>query len=92
MGDLDGIIERNGKFLVIEAKGSYKEVGGGQAKMFDAMVQTGYFTVIVVRGPTNKPREMRTWPSYWIPCNMKIFREAVMKWFVEVEDNAIINQ
>lgn len=59
VSDLDGIVERNGRFLVIEAKSSGAPVTTGQRRMFDAMASSGLFTVIVLWGDANKPERMR---------------------------------
>lgn len=48
MGDLDGILELGGHFLVVEFKRPGVPVPYGQEKMFQQLVATGLFTVIVV--------------------------------------------
>lgn len=49
MGDLDGILELGGHFLVVEFKRPGVVVPYGQQRMFEKLVATKLFTVIVVR-------------------------------------------
>lgn len=53
--DIDGCVERNGQFLVLETKAPTASVEQGQQITFDRMLSTGRFTVIIVWGETNKP-------------------------------------
>lgn len=59
VSDLDGIVEKNGRFLVIEAKSHGATVPLGQKRMFDAMANTGFFTVLILFGETNAPHSMQ---------------------------------
>lgn len=59
VSDIDGIVKRHGKFLVIECKSHNAEVPAGQAIMFNRMVRTGLFTVLVIWGDANRPERCR---------------------------------
>lgn len=82
--DLDGFIERKGKFLVIETKSPNVEVTKGQQITFDALINTGYFTVIVVWGEANKPEKIKLITSQAqkeYPGSIAKFREIVSRWY-----------
>lgn len=86
VSDLDGIVERNGWCLVIEAKGPGRAVPTGQRKMFAALVKLG-FTVLVVWGKANKPQHMQVWyphrraPEKQVPATEDSIRDIVERWF-----------
>ncbi|MGB9804995.1 hypothetical protein, partial [Desulfofundulus sp.] len=56
--DIDGLVERNGRFLVLEAKKPGVRIKQGQMLTFNALRNTGLFTIIVVWGENNVPYEM----------------------------------
>jgi hypothetical protein len=53
--DIDGFVERHGKFLVIECKSHNAAIPTGQDIMFKNMIATGLFTVLIIWGEANKP-------------------------------------
>ncbi len=57
--DIDGFLERNSKFLVLETKGKGVPVPKGQEIMFKNMQKTGLFTVVIVWGEPGSPSEMQ---------------------------------
>ena len=88
VSDLDGIVERNGKFLVLEVKSHGASVPIGQQRMFNAMAETGAFTVVVLFGETNAPQRMRVTTrhngrvvSVEKPADMDTVRDMVKRWF-----------
>ena len=56
VSDLDGIVERKGHLLFIEAKPTGKGVSTGQNRMFNELTNLG-FHVVVIWGETNEPDE-----------------------------------
>lgn len=54
VSDVDGIAERNGKFLFIETKGDSVPVPLGQKIMHDNLLKTNIFSVIILWGEANK--------------------------------------
>ena len=87
-GDLDGVVERNGKFLVIETKGEGIPVPRGQAIMFDRLVEKGDFTVVVLWG--NPPCEVKQWclwPLQIEDANKDIVRSFIDEWWREANQN-----
>jgi hypothetical protein len=90
VSDLDGIVERAGYFLVIEGKKPGQDVPTGQMRMFEAMRQTGLFTIAIVWGEAGINRmpqvqDMRTatrhsWADRQASSN-EGFSNFVRRWF-----------
>lgn len=55
VSDIDGIVERNGFFLVLETKRPNAGQPVGQRILFEQMVKTGRFSVIYIWGKPNEP-------------------------------------
>ena len=51
--NIDGIAERNGKFLVMEWKRPNEKVSEGQRRLLQAFAKTHNFTVMIVQGNTD---------------------------------------
>jgi hypothetical protein len=51
--NIDGIAERNGKFLVMEWKRPNEKVSEGQKRLLQAFAKTPKFTVVIVQGNTD---------------------------------------
>lgn len=87
IGDLDGIVERNGEFLVLEAKGTGVGIKDGQRRMFEKMATEKGFTVIVVFGEPGAPERMQIWypgkdkPEIYKKADAAILFERVSAWF-----------
>lgn len=83
--DIDGLVERKGKFLLIEAKGSNADLKRGQRITFDALHKTGLFTILVVWGPKNQPERIELWTRHkklmYDPANLDRFRSIVAWWY-----------
>lgn len=85
--DIDGFVERHGKFLVIEAKLPDNDVPTGQAIMFDAMRATGLFTVFIVWGETNAPTMIQQWGlTAPYAADLEELRRIVRAWFKRVNN------
>jgi hypothetical protein len=66
LGDLDGIMERHGQFLVIEKKAPGFQVlpRSGQARTLKALHNLGVFTIIYLWGDEANPSEICViWPT-----------------------------
>jgi hypothetical protein len=83
--DIDGAVERNGYFLVLEAKSPNVPVKRGQMIMFDSMVATGKFTVLILWGETNFPTQYQLLTSKGKgqikSCNRERIIKIVSAWF-----------
>jgi len=84
--DIDGFVERNGKFLVIETKAPGVEVKTGQSITFKRLIDTGKFTVMIVWGEANNPQKIklitrRTTLDY-DDATLDTMKSLVSKWFL----------
>ncbi len=82
--DIDGFVERNGYFLAIETKAAGVEVKQGQMIVFNKLIETGKFTVLVIWGKPGKPEKMllitrKETKEY--SGGMDSLRFIVSKWF-----------
>jgi hypothetical protein len=83
--DVDGFVERKGKFLWLETKSPGVKIPYGQARTFKALVRTGLFVVFVIWGQTNKPQELlimqkgKTAPKK--QCDLVELRQKTSMWF-----------
>lgn len=61
--DVDGLVERNGYFLLLEFKAPRATIGTGQRLAQDSLLATGAFTVMNIWGHPDHPEkiEIRTW-------------------------------
>ena len=86
--DIDGFVERNGKFLLLECKSHDALIPMGQDIMFKKMISTGLFTVLVLWGEANKPErcELRTSSKTYIYPNADVsfIQKLVHGWFISV--------
>lgn len=87
--DVDGFVERNGRFLYLEAKQPGVSIPHGQRLTIQALQKTGLFTVMVIWGPTNQPQHIQvfspTGTSPIMTCDLPLFRRAVNTWFRQVD-------
>lgn len=82
--DIDGFVERNGRFLILETKGPGVPVTMGQEITFRKLKQTGLFTTFVIWGEPGNPIEMRIIArecDLEIEADIGVLREWVTKWF-----------
>jgi len=83
--DIDGLVERNGRFLLLEAKGVGKLVGRGQQKVFDQLQRTGVFTIIIVWGDPGKPNRIalltRHGTKHYERATIATLRMIVSNWY-----------
>ncbi|MDD5502445.1 MAG: hypothetical protein PHH26_03155 [Candidatus Thermoplasmatota archaeon] len=85
--DMDGLVERKGHFLVLEAKQPGVKIKQGQWWTFNALVNTGYFTIVILWGERNKPQEMQV--LYPLPykatpkrsADLRQLRKVVSWWY-----------
>ncbi len=83
--DIDGLVERHGKFLILEAKAKGVKIKQGQRITFDRLVRTGLFTILVMWGDTNKPESAlvitHKGEIEYRYANIKTCRQIVSDWF-----------
>lgn len=81
VSDIDGIIERNGRFLVIETKGPEVAVPMGQSIMFSAIARLPEFTVWVVWGTPGKVTHMQRWGEAKFEAESRDLQDTIRLWF-----------
>lgn len=83
--DIDGFVERNGKFLVLETKSPGVDVKTGQMITFKRLIDTGYFTVLIVWGEANHPDRITLMTSKATidkdNADINTLRDIVGRWF-----------
>lgn len=80
------LVERKGKFLLLETKQPGVEIPVGQHLMFEALCNTGAFCVFVIWGRKNEPEQLQIYDkSGFYPvqqCDLMRLREAVTNWYL----------
>lgn len=83
--DIDGFVERNGRFLVIETKKPCVDIPQGQDIMFKSMIETGLFSVIIIWGHRDTPQEVevRTPKRVYAydEASAELVQNLVRQWF-----------
>ena len=83
--DIDGFVERHGKFLWFETKAPGAQIPEGQLRTFEAVIKTQIFTVMVVWGNTNEPEEIQVFTRWGRrdkeKCDLSRLRHLVSKWY-----------
>ena len=83
--DIDGFVERNGRFLVIETKLPGALIPQGQMITFRALAKTTLFTIIVVWGEPGTPQHVklmtRRGEGKKRYCDLDGLRDLCSKWF-----------
>lgn len=84
--DVDGLVEYNGYFLLLEAKRPGVPLKQGQRIMFEALQRTGRFTVVIVWGMQNDPCKLLVMGSKGEkmidPADLTAFRTVVAQWYM----------
>lgn len=104
--DIDGLIEINGFFLLIETKFDKAPLSTGQRRMLQALSHLEQFTVVVVsidKQPTTVPGMYSFAPNAWYfirngvmgqwsDCDLVKFNRLIQQWYqaVTVDDTAIV--
>ena len=88
VSDLDGIVERNGYFLIIEAKSSGARIPTGQKIMFDKFAAMPKCAVLVVWGEPNKPEMMQLWGEPQREATIRDVQDVVTGWFERANSGA----
>lgn len=87
--DIDGLVERNGHFLILECKAPGTPVKQGQSIMLTRAVSTGYFTAMIVWGEQSRPEKLQIIGCMGDllidPCDLDTFRHYVRVWFSKAD-------
>lgn len=83
--DLDGIVERNGKFLVLEAKSPRGTMSIGQKRLLHALGRLEEFTVVIVWGEKHDVEKMQVITKdgmrFYRKATVDDFRRVVKCWY-----------
>lgn len=82
--DIDGAVERNGKFLFLETKKPETEIPTGQDIFYRGLVSAGH-SVLYIWGEKNQPQKLRlitpNMDRTYHDADIKTLRELVEKWY-----------
>lgn len=59
MGDIDGMVERNGYFLIVETKRPNVDINQGQSIAYEQLAKLPNMTVIYIWGELNNPVKLQ---------------------------------
>lgn len=80
--DIDGAVERNGKFLFIETKLPGQDVPTGQGVFFTMLTKLPGVTVLVVWGQPNRPVEVQVWGKTGrMAASQAQLTDYIKRWF-----------
>ena len=83
--DIDGFVERNGRFLIFETKKPNADIPMGQQITFDRLIELGVVTVVIIWGLKNKPERIRLLTSRILidypNADMETLQHITRKWF-----------
>lgn len=80
--DIDGVVEKGGHFLFIEAKPPGKPLGKGQELLFEALASLSpKVTVLVLWGEKEQPTEMWHVGHPRRSCSLQDVREFCRAWY-----------
>ena len=89
--DVDGFVERKGKFLWLETKALGVVVPTGQQLTFDALIKTGIFTIFIIWGSANVPQEIQVMTFLGKhtkeECDLEKLRDLTSRWYRWVDNN-----
>jgi len=80
--DIDGIIERNGYFLILEGKPLNATIKTGQRITLKQLAKRERFSVLILYGEPGEPQKMKLLDYHGnaIECDKEDVKELVKKW------------
>lgn len=83
--DVDGFVERHGKFLWLETKAPGASIPHGQMLTFLALQKLQVFTIMVIWGEKNAPVEIQLMTRHEIrdkeKCDVTKLQKLVSNWY-----------
>lgn len=73
--DFDGVVERNGQFLVFETKEGNKPIPFGQQLALERAVETGFWTVIVLRA--KRSVDVAGWDCWFLGKKARVTKKYI---------------
>ena len=89
--DIDGLVERNGKFLILETKQPGAQIPTGQHIMFRNFIKRQGDAVLVIWGKKNEPEAAQLYSGqfpdgkYIKSITSESLRKFVATWFAKAE-------
>lgn len=95
-GDVDGIVEINGRGLMLEWKSDRDDLPKGQQIMYERLTRHGVLTVIFVTGDA-ETMHVQSVGAYFMgklhsPCpgDLEMVREWIKQWLIFVKANPLL--
>lgn len=82
--DVDGLVERKDRFLLLEAKKLGQDATNGQMMTYKSLVKLRCFFVLIIYGAKNKPvliQAITQYGNFRREVNLKHLREIVSRWY-----------
>lgn len=79
--DVDGLVEHNGFFLLIEAKTPGKDVPVGQAILFDQLIKNDHWAVLIIWGAPSIPERVQFWGRVPFEADADKVKSLVTRWY-----------
>ena len=89
--DVDGIVEINGNFLLLEWKSFLGDIPDGQRIMYEQMTQNDNFTVVIIAGnaETMEIQSVKVvhkgCAGKWQVCTLKELKDKIRAWSTRVK-------
>jgi len=89
--DIDGFVERNGRFLILETKAPGASIPQGQFITFQQLVRRAGAMVIVIWGTNNKVEHIKVFTGLHIngideDADNERLKQVVSAWFAKAND------
>ena len=90
VGDIDGIVEANGRLLILEWKGLNVPIPKGQEIMFTNITKVSNIIVFVVNGDpiTNKPQWIKIFHNGKVVTDCECDEQKLQSWCKDWEQKA----
>jgi len=91
--DMDGLVERNHHYLMLETKGPSKDIPRGQQILFDHLREDfgDRFHILVIWGDPNKPVACQLWGHSKTLADTETIRRIVGKWWTFANSKRFTN-
>ncbi len=90
--DVDGLVERNRCFLLIETKLPGNDIPQGQRILFDHLILLPRFSVLIIWGKTNCPQQCQLWGQTKIlSIDWSGIEDYITRWFAWANQQSMDN-
>lgn len=89
--DVDGLIERRGNFLLLEAKAPGVELSTGQKILLDHLAKLDAFTILLIWGRPGQPEKLKLvyrGKEYDYPkADLDLLRKITKRWYAMADQH-----